>query len=163
MTLHRLAATIVVFCCAAALLAACGGPSGGQPSSPTAATAASVNPTPLRTYISGSLPAEARAVLKQYFAAVGRGDGDAAAALLTPSSPLHDRPTMGITSISGVVINDKPLFDPPSGASAMAMVSAHVEAETDTAWGPPTTHDFFMSVTRMPDGSWLVYSMATGP
>jgi len=50
-----------------------------------------------------------------------------------------------------------------AGTSATVVISAYVEGETDTPWGPGAQHDFFMAVRQMADGAWLVDHMATSP
>src|SRR5512137_818104 len=83
---------------AATALAACGGPSGGA----SPAVSASPQTAPLSTYSSGTLPAAAAQVLTAYFAAVSAQDSGAAAALLTPESPLRDDPLMRIRALRGL-------------------------------------------------------------
>ena len=140
--------------------AACGGSSGSSGSSRSPAT----GPSPIATYASGdSLPGAAVNALQSYFAAVAAGDIEAAAALLTPTSPMREHPTMGIAAVRDVTV-DKRLFSaPPKGVSAMPMVSAWVEGEVTSAWGPGSRHDFFMAMTEAPAGVWLVDHMATSP
>jgi len=138
---------------------ACGGSSSGSGASPTAASA----PSPVSTYPPGPLPRRAVTVLDRYFEAVAAGDAEAAAALLTPNSPLRDDPTMSIATIRDVTVHRRPLTAPPTGASAMPMVSAWVEGEAESTWGPGSRHDFFMAVTEAPPGVWLVDHMATSP
>ncbi len=143
----------------AAGAAACGGSSSGSGASPTAASA----PSPVSTYPPGPLPRRAVTVLDRYFEAVAAGDAEAAAALLTPNSPLRDDPTMSIATIRDVTVHRRPLAAPPTGASAMPMVSAWVEGEAQSTWGPGSRRDFFMAVTEAPAGVWLVDHMATSP
>ena len=140
--------------------AACGSSSGSSGSSRSPAT----GPSPIATYASGdSLPGAAVNALQSYFAAVAAGDIEAAAALLTPTSPMREHPTMGIAAVRDVTV-DKRLFSaPPKGVSAMPMVSAWVEGEVTSAWGPGSRHDFFMAMTEAPAGVWLVDHMATSP
>jgi len=139
--------------------AACGGSSSGSGASPTAASA----PSPVSIYPPGPLPRRAMTVLDRFFEAVAAGDSEAAAALLTPNSPLRDNPTMSIATIRDVTVHRRPLATPPTGASAMPMVSAWVEGEAESTWGPGGRRDFFMAVTEAPAGVWLVDHMATGP
>jgi hypothetical protein len=150
---------IVVICVTASLLTACGGSSGDSGASPSPATA----PSPAATYASGSLPTAAVDALERYFAAVAARDSAAATALLTPSSPLRGDPIMGIAAIRDVTVERRLLGPPPAGVSAMPMVSAWVDGEADSAWGPGSRHDFFMAVTEAPAGVWLIDHMATGP
>jgi hypothetical protein len=155
----RTASAIVLVCCAASLFAACGGSAGGLGESPSSAAAAS----PAATYVSGLLPAAAVDALERYFSAVAAGDAEAATALLTPSSPLRGDPTMGIAAIRDVRVERRLLGAPPAGVSAMPMVSAWVDGQADSAWGPGSRHDFFMAVTEAPAGMWLIDHMATSP
>jgi hypothetical protein len=150
---------VVAICITASLLAACGGSTVDTGASPSTATA----PTPAATYASGSLPAAAVDALKRYFAAVAAGDTQTAAALLTPASPLRDDPTMGIAAIRDVTVDRRLFGAPPKGVSALPMVSAWVEGESQSAWGPGSRHDFFMAVTEAPAGVWLVDHMTTSP
>lgn len=139
--------------------AACGGPSSGSGASPPAASA----PSPVSTYPPGPLPRRAVTVLDRYFEAVAADDAEAAAALLTPTSRLRDNPTMSIATIRDVTVHRRPLAAPPAGASAMPMVSAWIEGEAESTWGPGSRRDFFMAVTEAPAGVWLVDHMATSP
>jgi len=155
----RPAFVVVFICCMGSLLAACSSSPGGSGASPPAVSA----PSPAATYPPGSLPLAAVTVLDRYFAAVAAGDSEAAAALLTPTSPLRDDPTMGIAAIRDVTVDRRLFGAPPKGVSALPMVSAWVEGESQSAWGPGSRRDFFMAVTEAPAGVWLVDHMATGP
>jgi hypothetical protein len=150
---------VVAICITASLLAACGGSTVDTGASPSTATA----PSPAATYASGSLPAGAVDALKRYFAAVAAGDSEAATSLLTPSSSLRGDPMMGIAAIRDVTVERRLLGLPPAGVSAMPMVSAWVDGEADSSWGPGSRHDFFMAVTEAPPGVWLIDHMATSP
>jgi hypothetical protein len=144
---------------ATANLAACGGQSGGA----SPAATASPQPAPVSTFSSGKLPASAAQVLTAYFAAVAAQDDGAAAALLTPESPLRDDPLMRIRALHGLRIDDELYATPPPGTSAIVQVGAWLAADGDTAWGPAGPHDFFMVLTQLPGGAWRVDHMATSP
>jgi len=146
-------------CFVGSLLAACGGASGVAVTSPSASAA----PSPVATYASGPLPGAAVDALERYFAAVAAGDTQTAATLLTPASPLRDDPTMGIAAVRDVTVDRRLFGAPPKGVSALPMVSAWVEGEAQSAWGPGSRHDFFMAVTEAPAGVWLVDHMTTSP
>jgi hypothetical protein len=155
----RTASAVVLVYCAASVFAACGGSASGLGESPSSVATTS----PAATYVSGLLPAAAVGALERYFTAVAAGDVEAATALLTPSSPLRGDPAMGIAAIRDVRVERRLFGAPPAGVSAMPMVSAWVDGEAASAWGPGSRHDFFMAVTEAPTGIWLIDHMATSP
>jgi len=143
----------------ATALAACG----GQPGGASPAATASLRPAPVATFSSGKLPAAAAQLLGEYFAAVAAQDDGAAAALLTPGSPLRDEPLMRIRALRDLRIDDGLFATPPPGTSAIVQVGAWLAADGQTAWGPAGRHDFFMVLTQAPGGAWRVDHMATSP
>lgn len=154
---------VVLLTAGAALFSACGSSSGGDTSTSPNAASPSAAPSPLRTYSSGQLPKGARGVLALYLYALWAQDADGARKILTPASPLRDDPLMGIVNFKGGTVHGRLIATPPPGTSAIVMVTATVEGEPGSAWGPAGRRDFFVAMTQLPDGSWRVDHMATGP
>ena len=166
----RLADAAVLLTAGAALLAACGGSSGGQvPSVTPSATGSTPVAQPLPQVTSRRPPSGAVDVVRDYWAALGEGDYDAAHALTTgdhlakasvwaspPAEPEFDSATFlrvdGEASAGG------------DDATVKFPFLVHLVPATPGPFGSqPVDQLLWARVVRMSDGSWRLVELGTGP
>jgi hypothetical protein len=152
----------VVICCLGSLLAACGG------SSVRASSPPSASPTPLPSpkITSGSPPAGAVDVVREFWKTVGDGRlAEAQRFLVSPTSPIQLWSDGDIADARVVrVVPHSVSRSPKNEATVEFSVIVWIRPSSNvTPWGDPGTHQLFEHVVRMSDGSWRLVESGTGP
>jgi hypothetical protein len=165
----------------AALLAACGASSGGasspaaspyatSPAVPSASPAAAVGvaptPVPSPQITSGSPPAEAVALARQYWRLLSDDRYAAARHLLSPTSPMQAGwPGTDAIVRAHLVRARGPVLVNSLGPSETVEfpVEIYVAPKYPVGnWGDPGVYVQYMGFVRMSDGSWRVMETGTG-
>lgn len=144
----------------AALLAACGGAGGGPSSSPSA------EPTPLPSprITSGTPPAGAVDVVREFWKMAGDGRlGEAKRFLVTADSSIQQWTGDDIADARLVHVVPHSVSLAPKATVEFAADVWIRPSSGVTPWGDTGTHQLFENVVRMSDGTWRLVESGTGP